>query len=97
MNRSSTMVSRREERIYVSLPVILQSGVRGGFESDATTIDFSERGLRLRTRAPLNLGEDVGVVVHGQSVSPGRPYRVVWVRGSNPERPEYEVGLYGRH
>jgi hypothetical protein len=85
-------VSRREERIYVTLPVTLQTGREGATVVNGNTIDYSERGLRVRANVPFRVRQVVEVVVTN---NPGvvRNYSVMWVHELDEEQSLYEAGL----
>ena len=92
MIRTWPEVSRAEERIYVTLPVTLRIGWEGGTVVNGNTVDYSERGLRVRTNVPFRLRQVVEVVVNN---NPGvvRTYSVMWVRELDEGQSLYEAGL----
>jgi len=92
MIRGLSRVLRREERIYVALPVKLRAGSAGTFERDGRTVDYSERGLRVRAHVPFQVGQKVAVFESTGGAHPAN-YSVVWVRYPAKGRPFYEAGL----
>ncbi len=92
MGRSLSEVSRREERIYVTLPVKLRTGWEGGTVLKGNTVDYSERGLRVRANVPLRVRQDVEVVV-SDNPTLKRNYSVIWVREPSTGQSVYEAGL----
>jgi hypothetical protein len=92
MSRSLSEISRREDRIFVSLPVTLRLGSEGGVVVPASTVDYSPRGLRVRAEVPFQLGEDLEVAVKSNGNRP-KSYRVVWVREPSQGQSAYEAGL----
>ena len=83
---------RVEERKNVELPVALRVGPRSVSVAQASTVDLSQRGLRLRADFPLREGQGIQAIVnHGMKGA--RTYRVVWVHESGAGYPGYEVGL----
>ena len=92
MGRSLSEISRREQRIYLNLPVTLRTGWQGTTVVNGSTVDYSERGLRVRANAPFEVRQDVEVIVsHNPQLS--RKYSVMWVRDPIYGRSFYEVGL----
>ncbi|MBZ5561759.1 MAG: PilZ domain-containing protein [Acidobacteriia bacterium] len=92
MGQSLSEVSRREERIYVTLPVTLRTGWQGATEVNGNTVDYSERGLRVRASAPLRVRQDVEVIV-SDNPTLKRNYSVMWVREPSTDQSVYEAGL----
>ncbi len=92
MSRSLSEVSRREERIYVTLPVILRTGWEGATMVNGNTVDYSERGLRVRANAALRVRQDVEVVVCDNPTL-RKNYNVMWVREPSTGQSVYEAGL----
>ncbi len=92
MRRTQPEISRREERIYVTLPVKIRTGWEGGTEVKANTVDYSESGLRVRASAPLRVRQDVEVVVSGNPALK-KNYSVMWVREPAADQSVYEAGL----
>jgi hypothetical protein len=92
MNREWPEVSRGEERIYVTLPVTLRTGWEGGTVVNGNTVDYSERGLRVRTNVAFRIRQLVEVVVNN---NPGvvRTYSVMWVHELDEGQSLYEAGL----
>lgn len=81
---------RRIERLSGVLPVILHVEARGRkFEHLASTLDMSDRGLRIVTTTSLIPGQTLDVFSSRALL--GR-CRVVWVTGGGTDRPS-EVGL----
>lgn len=67
--------ARQSRRILVKLPVSLIVDTPGGWETHpGSTVDFSERGLRVSTAAPLTSEQVIGVIL---SRTPER-CRVAW-------------------
>ena len=92
MSRSLSEVSRRETRIFVSLPVTLRTGWEGGLTLSGNTVDFSERGLRVRANLPLRIRQDVEVVdIKDHTLA--KNYKVMWVRDPDHTLTEYEAGM----
>ena len=92
MSRSLSEVSRREDRIYVTLPVTLRTGWEGGTVVNGNTVDYSERGLRVRANVPLRVRQDVEVIVSDSPIL-ARNYSVMWVRDPIQGQSVYEAGL----
>ncbi len=92
MGRSLSEVSRREERIFVAIPVTLRTGWDHVTVVNANTVDYSERGLRVRANAPLRLRQDVEVAV-SDNPSLRKNYNVMWVREPSTGECVYEAGL----
>jgi len=92
MTRTWSEISRGEERIYVTLPVTLRTGWEGGTVVKGNTVDYSERGLRVRTNVPFRIRRLVEVVVNN---NPGvvRTYSVMWVHELDEGQSLYEAGL----
>ncbi len=81
---------RRIERLSGVLPVILHVEARGRkFEHPASTLDISDKGLRIVTNTSLIPGQTLEVFSSRALL--GR-CRVVWVTGGGTDRPS-EVGL----
>lgn len=81
---------RRIERFSGILPVTLHVEARGRrFEHPASTLDMSDRGLRIVTTTSLIPGQTLEVFSSRALL--GR-CRVVWVTGGGTDRPS-EVGL----
>lgn len=92
MSRSLSEVSRREERIFVTLPVTLRTGWGGATVVNANTVDYSERGLRVRANIPFRVRQDVEVIVSDKPIL-ARNYSVMWVRDPIQGQSVYEAGL----
>ena len=92
MSLSLSEVSRRENRIFVSLPVSLRVASGVGMATSATTVDYSPRGLRVRAEVPFQPGQDLEVTVKSNGNRP-RGYSVVWVHRPTQDQPLYEAGL----
>ena len=84
--------TRREERIYVTLPVTLRTGWEGATVLNGNSVDYSESGLRICTKVPFRTRQDVKVVV-SNNPKLTRDYRVVWVREPVYGQSVYEMGL----
>jgi hypothetical protein len=81
---------RRMERWSGVLPITLHVEARGRrFEHPASTLDMSDRGLRIVTATSLTPGQTLDVY---SSRSLLGHCRVVWVTGAGTDRPS-EVGL----
>jgi hypothetical protein len=81
---------RRIERLSGVLPVTLHVESKGRrFEHPASTLDMSDRGLRIVTTTSLVAGQTLEVF--SSKALLGR-CRVVWVTGGGSDRPS-EVGL----
>jgi PilZ domain len=71
---------RRAPREHVEIPIRYAIASENyGVEYEATTMDRSLTGFRIRTPAPLSSGETVVVLSLGNSQS-AIPTRVAWVR-----------------
>jgi hypothetical protein len=92
MSRSLSEVSRREDRIFVSLPVSLRVASMGDAPVSASTVDYSNHGLRVRADVPFEAGQDIEVVVTDNGNKP-KNYNVIWVREPNHGQTVYEAGL----
>ena len=85
---------RRMERWSGVIPVILHVESKGRkFEHPASTLDMSDRGLRIVTTTSLIPGQTLDVY---SSRSLLGHCRVVWVAGAGTDRPS-EVGLEVLH
>ena len=84
--------TRREERINITLPLALPLGREGGWVAPASTVDISQRGLRLRSNISFRPGQEVRVIVN-QGTSGASSYRVVWARILESDNPRCEAGL----
>lgn len=81
---------RRLERLSGVLPVTLHIEARGRkFQHPASTLDISDRGIRIVTATSLSPGQTLDVFSSRALL--GR-CRVVWVTGGGSDRPS-EVGL----
>ena len=81
---------RRTERWNGVMPVTLIVDAQGmKFEQPASTVDLSERGMRIRTTATLSQGQMLEVYCWGKRVG---CCRVVWLSPGGTDRPG-EVGL----
>jgi hypothetical protein len=81
---------RRLERWSGVMPVTLVVDSQGmKFEQPASTVDLSDRGMRIRTTATLTQGQTLEVFCWGKRVG---CCRVVWVSPGGVDRPG-EVGL----
>ncbi len=72
-------IARRSERISVSIPIKLVVDSQGRkVEQQARTIDFSQLGVRVQSKALLTPGQTVEIIPNEEPryVVPGR---VVWV------------------
>ena len=85
--------ARREERIFVSLPITLRTGWKGCMVAQGSTVDLSERGVRVRTKVPFRLGQDVQLERGGDEGTGAKCYRVVWVRDTGEGHTGYDAGL----
>ncbi len=92
MSRSLSEITRREERIFVHFPVILQDFQLGARIGHGATINYSERGLRVRSTYPFEIGQEIGVAAWREEALP-RNYRVVWFRPSQGGESACEAGL----
>jgi hypothetical protein len=92
MSRNWPEVSRREERIYVTLPVTLRTGWEGATVANGNTVDYSERGLRVRANVPFRVRQIVEVVVTNNP-RVVRNYSVMWVHELDEGQSLYEAGL----
>jgi len=81
---------RRMERWSGVLPVTLHVETKGRkFEHPASTLDMSDRGLRIVTATSLIPGQTLDVFSNRSRLG---HFRVVWVAGAGTDRPS-EVGL----
>jgi hypothetical protein len=64
-------------------------GWKDAEEAKVSIVDMSERGLRVRWRAPLRLGMEV------KAFSPDdvKVYRVMWVREAESSEHGFDIGL----
>ena len=92
MSHNLAEVSRREERIYVTLPVALRTGWGGATVVNGNTVDYSERGLRVRTNVMFRVRQDVEAIISDNPNFAGN-YSVMWVRELVQGRFLYEAGL----
>jgi hypothetical protein len=92
MSRTWPEVSRQEERIYVTLPVTLRTGWGGATVVNGNTVDYSERGMRVRTNVPFRIRQVVDVVVTNNP-RVVRTYNVMWVHDLDEGQSLYEAGL----
>lgn len=92
MSRDWPEASRQEERIYVTLPVTLRTGREGAPVVNGNTIDYSERGLRVRANVPFRVRQVVEVVV-ANNPRVVRNYSVMWVHELDEGQSLYEAGL----
>jgi hypothetical protein len=93
MSLSLSEVSRREKRIFVSLPVTLRRVSEGSSAVSASTVDYSPHGLRIRSDVPFRLGDDLEITVRGNNGNRPKGYSVVWVREPGQQQSLYEAGL----
>ena len=92
MIRTWPQVPRGEERIYVTLPVTLRTGWEGGTVVNGNTVDYSERGLRVRTNLPFRIRQDVEAII-SDNPKFARHYSVMWVHELDEGQSLYEAGL----
>ena len=92
MSRSLSAISRREDRIFVTLPVTLRCATERGSVVHGSTVDFSNRGLRVRAQSPFHVQQNIEVIVAHNGHEPMN-YDVKWVRGEGNGQLIYEVGL----
>ena len=92
MSRDWPEAPRREKRIYVTLPVTLRTGWEGGTVVNGNTVDYSERGMRVRVKVPFRFRQVVEVVV-GENPKSARNYSVMWVHELDEGQSLYEAGL----
>ena len=95
MSASLSDVSRRENRIFVSLPVSLRVASEEAALVSATTVDYSPRGLRVRADVAFQPGQGLEVTVKNNG-NRSKDYNVVWVREPSSGHPVYEAGLVMR-
>lgn len=92
MAPATNTVARRAERIYVRMPVTVLVESQGQkFLQVATTVDFSQNGVRIRTKSELAPGQIVDVIPGGEKGVP-TSYRVVWMRTGEADQAA-EAGL----
>ena len=92
MTRTWSEVSRREDRIFVTLPVTLRIGWGGATVVNGSTVDYSQRGLRVRANVPFRVRQDVEVIVSDNCTLAGN-YSVMWVHEPDQGQFLYEAGL----
>jgi hypothetical protein len=85
-------VSRREKRIYVTLPVTLRTGWEGATVVNGSTVDYSERGMRVRANVPFRVRQVVEVII-SDNPKFARNYSVMWVHEPDQGQSLYEAGL----
>src|SRR5579863_2797573 len=85
--------ARREERIFVSLPITLRTGWKGCMVSRGSTVDLSERGVRVRIKVPFRLDQEVQVEGTGGGDTEAKCYRVVWLRDTGVGHSTFDAGL----
>jgi PilZ domain len=89
---STESAHRRSNRIYVHVPVTIvvdSQGARVTYE--ATTVDLSTLGMRVRLNVAMVPGEHVDLILAGRSQKPF-PSEVVWAAEAAPEQGR-EIGL----
>jgi hypothetical protein len=90
INQIAQPPPRRNERWSGVLPVTLHVEARGRrFDHPASTLDMSDRGLRIVTTTSLLPGQTLDVYSNRTLLG---HCRVVWVTGAGSDRPS-EVGL----
>lgn len=92
MGRSLSEITRRENRIFVSLPVSVRMAPQGLAEVCGNTVDYSTRGLRVRANVPFQPGQGLEVIVRDNG-NELKGYNVVWVREPAQGQSVYEAGL----
>ncbi|HLY62060.1 MAG TPA: PilZ domain-containing protein [Terriglobia bacterium] len=92
LSHSLSEVSRREDRIFVTLPVTLKAEWESGKVVRGNTVDFSGRGLRVRANLPFRTKHNVEVMVIQEGYQP-KSYNVKWVRDQGKDEPIFEAGL----
>jgi PilZ domain len=92
MGRSLSEITRRENRIFVNLPVSLHKASEVKDVVCGSTVDFSPRGLRVRADVPFQPGQDFVISVRNNGNEP-KAYNVVWVREPSQGESVYEAGL----
>src|SRR5690242_1590713 len=92
ISRSLSEISRREDRIFVTLPVTLRCDSEKGMVVHGNTVDFSGRGLRVRAPSPFQIKQNVEVIL-AQNGHESKNYNVIWVRNQKNGQPIYEAGL----
>jgi hypothetical protein len=86
----SQHLPRRPERRAGVIPVTLRVETDGKrYEQPTSTLNISERGLRILTGACLVPGHTIDLYTNRMLLG---HCRVVWVAGGGPDRPR-EVGL----
>jgi hypothetical protein len=94
INQITQPPPHRNERWSGVLPVTLHVEERGRrFDHPASTLDMSDRGLRIVTTTSLLPGQTLDVYSHDTLLG---HCRVVWVTGAGSDRPS-EVGLEVLH
>ncbi|HEV2350203.1 MAG TPA: PilZ domain-containing protein [Terriglobia bacterium] len=84
--------TRNHERIFRTLPITLLLDYRDKeTEYPASTINMSEHGLKIQTRAALDRGQTLEVLTENTG-SRLAHCRVVWVHQQDSE-PAFEAGL----
>jgi hypothetical protein len=92
MRTSEPAVPRTEPRIRVGLPLRLRFGWADCEEAKVSTVDMSERGLRVHWHAPLRLGMNVTAIFESKP-DDVRLYRVLWVHETKSPTPGFDIGL----
>ncbi len=79
-------IARRSERISVGIPLKLLVESQGRkVEQDARTVDFSQLGVRVQSRAVLTPGQTVEIIPN-EEPRYLLPSRVVWVGKAGSQR-----------
>ena len=93
MADAPSRIPRRSERISESVPITLLAKFSGiQTEFPASTVDYSEHGLRVRTSFPLSQGQAVFARSADQEIDLGF-CRVVWAQTTEIDSPTTEAGL----
>jgi PilZ domain len=85
-------IRRQASRLNVALPVTIRAGSEGGVVIQGSTVDYSTKGLRLRTELPVIISQNVEVSINAATPRPQR-YQVIWVREPARKQSVFEAGL----
>jgi hypothetical protein len=92
MNTSGFSHRRSSPRIRVGLALRLRFGWKDSEEVKASIVNMSERGLCVRSRAPLRLGIEVKAILES-TPDDVKVYRVLWVREAESSEHGFDIGL----
>jgi hypothetical protein len=92
MSNSGFSILRTGPRVRVGVPGRLRFGWKHSFETNATIVDISERGMSVRCQGPLRLGMEVKAILDS-APDDVRIYHVVWFREAEPSEQGFSAGL----